>query len=154
MLEAVRIIFFKFLLAGGISLFMLQLSWFLVFEIIRKIRTLLLIFCLLGIIVFQVKFTNTPVQPQQSPQSQYTPPILDQTLITKNMSPDDAKRLLTNYENMIKTGPASRDTYLNAALLADQLHDTKRAQTYLKKAVELDPNHPYFAKKNNTSYTY
>src|SRR4030042_4540168 len=55
--------------------------------------------------------------------------------------PNDIEKFIMAWEKIIEEKPGYRDGYLQLAYLYYQLYENEKAEEYLKKAIELDPNY-------------
>jgi len=55
-------------------------------------------------------------------------------------NPEDVRKLIEAWEKIVAERPDYRDGYLQLALLHYKLYENKKADEYLQKALELDPN--------------
>ena len=66
--------------------------------------------------------------------------ILEKDLKKAKESPSQIQHEISFWEKIIKEKPDYRDAYFQLAILSYQLGKIKKAQTYLQKTLDLDPN--------------
>lgn len=55
--------------------------------------------------------------------------------------PEDIKKLIAAWEEIVAEKPGYRDGYLQLAYLHYKIYENEKAKEYLEKAIELDPNY-------------